>query len=130
MCNCCVASRGLFATTGTFDRNALRDYVNTLQLDANLSGIQVIGVVEWVPAQHRDAHIAAMRRLGFVDYAIHPEGVRDTYAPIIQREPYRRPQHSPLGFDPWFDPVRRLAMEKARDSGMAAITGKITIDCR
>jgi CHASE1-domain containing sensor protein len=31
----------------------------------------------------------------------------------------------PFGFDQWSDPVRRAAMEKARDSGMATISGKI-----
>ncbi len=122
--------QGLLATTGMFDRSALRDYVNTIQLDTNYAGIQAIGVVELVPSQRKDGHISAMRRLGFVDYEIHPEGPRDVYAPIIQREPYFGRNRARLGFDPWSDPVRRLAMEKARDSSMAALSGKVrlTID--
>ncbi len=36
------------------------------------------------------------------------------------------PDRPPTGFD-WSDPVRRLAMEKARDSGLVAISGKIPL---
>ena len=119
--------QGLLAITGTSDRSALRDYVHTLGLDANFSGIQAIGIVEWTPAQRKNAHVAAMRRRGFADYVIRPAGERDAYAPIIQREPYVGRNTAALGFDPWSDPVRRLAMEKARDSGMAAISGQIRL---
>ncbi len=119
--------QGLLATTDALDRDKFRDYVSALQLDANFSGIQAIGRAEWVPAAGKDAHVAAMRRLGFVDYSIHPLGERDNYAPVIQREPYVGNNRMPPGFDPWSDPVRQLAMEKARDSGMVAISGKVRL---
>jgi diguanylate cyclase (GGDEF)-like protein len=119
--------QGLFATTDLKNRHAIRDYVETLRLDANFSGIQVIGVIERVPQSRKAAHVAALRRLGVADYSIHPEGERETYAPIIQREFYIDRSDAPLGLDTWANPVRRLAMEKARDSGMAAITGKVQL---
>ncbi len=120
--------QGLFAATGHMDRDNFRDYVSALNLDANFSGIQTIGVIEWVPAARRDAHIAAMHQLGFTGYAIQPQGLRENYAPIIQqREPSIASNRAPLGMDPWADPVRRQAMEKARDSGMVAVSGKVRL---
>src|SRR5512133_573886 len=119
--------QGLFATTDAADRDKFRDYVSALQLDANFSGIQAIGLAEWVTGSGKDAHLAAMRRLGFADYAIYPLGERENYAPVIQREPYTGNNRIPTGFDPWSEPVRRLAMEKARDSGMVAISGKVRL---
>jgi CHASE1-domain containing sensor protein len=119
--------QSLFATTRFGNRAALRDYVETLQLDANFSGVQVIGVVDWVPAQQKAGHLAAMRTAGFTDYVIEPDGLREGYAPIVQREPYLGKNRAPLGSDVWPDPVRRLAIEKARDSGMAAISGKVRL---
>lgn len=119
--------QGLLATTDAADRDKFRDYVSALQLDANFSGIQAVGLAEWVTASGKDAHLAAMRRLGFADYAIYPLGERENYAPVIQREPYTGNNRIPTGFDPWSEPVRRLAMEKARDSGMAAISGKVRL---
>ena len=120
--------QGLLTVTGPTDRKAFHDYVGALQLGADFSGIQGIGITEWVPAARKDTHIGAMRRLGFTDYALHPAADRpDGYAPIVQREPYMGPAHILFGFDQWSEPVRRIAMEKARDSGTASISGKLRL---
>ncbi|MCG2575581.1 CHASE domain-containing protein [Dechloromonas sp. XY25] len=119
--------QGLLAATGLFDRRAIREYVETLQLDANFSGVQAIGVVELVPAGRKATHEAAMRRLGFADYAIYPAGERPFYGTVIQREPGGWRDPLPLGLDALADPARRLALETARDSGMAAITAKVRL---
>lgn len=119
--------QGLFAVTPLRNRSAIRDYVETLQLDANFSGIQAIGIIERVPLAQRGSHVATMRRIGLTDYNIQPAGTRDFYAPIIQREPYIGRNRGPLGFDTLTSPVRQLAMDKARDSGIAAITGKLQL---
>lgn len=119
--------QGLLATTELHNRQAIHDYVETLQLAANFSGIQLLGVVERVDPSARAAHVAAIRRLGVADYSIYPPGEREVYAPIMQRESYVGRNSGPLGFDAWGNPVRRLAMERARDTGMAAITGKLQL---
>lgn len=119
--------QSLFATTSLKNRAALHDYVESLQLDANFSGIQAIGVVEWVPAQSKAEHLAEKRAAGLADYAIDPDGQREAYAPIVQREPYVGLNRAPVGSDVWIEPVRRLALDKARDSGIAAISGKVQL---
>lgn len=119
--------QSLFAASGEFGREQFRDYIKTLSLDSNFSGIQAIGIAAWVPAGQKVGHIAMMRQQGAPDYTITPEGLRENYAPIIQREPYAGINRAPAGFDPWADPVRRRAMEQARDSGMAAISGKVRL---
>lgn len=119
--------QSLFATTQLGNRKAMQDYVDTLQLDANFSGIQAIGIVEWVPAQRRVRHLAAMRAAGFPDYAIEPDGLREVYAPVVQRAPYVGRNRASPGSDIWPDPVRRLALETARDSGTVAISGKVQL---
>ncbi len=117
--------QSLFAANGTIDGDRFRRYVSALNLDANFSGVHAVGVVEWVPAARKASHIADMRQGGIPDYAIHPDGLRQDYAPIIQREPSVGQTRSSPGFDVWSDPVRRSAMERARDSGMAALSGKV-----
>jgi diguanylate cyclase (GGDEF)-like protein/PAS domain S-box-containing protein len=119
--------QSLFAATGEVDRERFHDYVGTLDLDANFSGIQAIGMVAWVPATQKDGHVDAMRRQGLPDYTIQPAGSRGDYAPIIQREPYIGLNRAAPGFDAWTEPVRRRAMEQARDSGMATISGKVRL---
>jgi diguanylate cyclase (GGDEF)-like protein/PAS domain S-box-containing protein len=119
--------QSLFAANDHLDRDSFRDYVGSLTLDPNFSGVQAIGIVEWVPEARRESHVAGMQRLGFPDYAIQPAGRRQDYAPIVQREPYIGRNRAALGFDAWADSARRTAMERARDSGMAAITGKVRL---
>ncbi len=119
--------QSMFAATGTIDRNRFRRYVGALNLDANFSGVHAVGVVEWVPANRKAAHIAEMRDSGIRGYAIHPDGVREDYAPVVQREPFVGLARSSPGFDAWDETVRRLAMERARDSGMAALSGKVRL---
>lgn len=119
--------QGLFATTGLKNRTAFRDYVETLQLDANFSGIQIVGVVDLVPGHQKAAHEALMRGLGVADYAIYPEGEREIHAPVIQREPQVGRIRLTPGLDVWADSPRRQAMERARDSGRAAITVKVRL---
>jgi len=120
-------AQGLITATGKMDRQLFHDYVEALQIDANLSGMQVLGLIEQVPASHKTAHIAAMRRQGFADYRIEPAGERAFYAPVIQREPYLGINRAPPGFDPWSDPIRQAAMARARDSGKASISGKVRL---
>lgn len=119
--------QGLFATTALHDARTAQRYVDTLQLDANFYGIQALGVIEYVPAARKEAHLAAMRQQGVTHYALTPPGERDVYAPYIQNIPDVDRYADVLGLDAWSTPVRREAMETARDSGMPAITGKLIL---
>ncbi len=119
--------QSLFATTAWRNRKAMHDYVEALQLDANFSGIQAIGAVDWVPQRELKQHLTHMRSSGFPGYAIDPPGLRDVHAPVIQREPYIGKNKAAPGNDVWAEPVRRAAMERARDSGMAALSDKVKL---
>jgi len=115
------------ATGSLRERASLHHYVEGLQLDANFSGVQTIGVIEWVSDSARQEHEAAMRKAGFADYAIAPAGQRPAYAPVVQREPYIGVNRTAPGFDVWSDATRRAAMQRARDSGLPAISGKLAL---
>ncbi len=119
--------QGLLATTDLNNQASIHRYVEALQLDANFSGVKIIGIVQLVPTQDKAAHIAAMHKAGLHTYAIYPESAGPLYAPIVQREPSFASTGTPLGLDVWQDPVRRVALEAARDSGMAAISGKLRL---
>lgn len=120
--------RGLLVTAGQRNGEAFRHYVGSLQFDASFSGLQAIGIVDWLPAGRKDSYVAAMRQAGLTDFAIRPAGQRDSYAPIRQLEPDLGRNHRTAGFDPWSDPVRRQAMERARDSGLPAMTAQLRLE--
>jgi signal transduction histidine kinase/response regulator RpfG family c-di-GMP phosphodiesterase len=119
--------QGLFAVNDLADGGNFHDYIASLQLDANYSGVLAIGVIEWVPQARKTVHVADKRRLGYSGYTLKPAGERAVYAPIIQLEPRLGSNLSLPGLDQWPGTVRRTALEKARDSGMPAVSGKLLL---
>ncbi|PMS34536.1 PAS domain S-box-containing protein/diguanylate cyclase (GGDEF)-like protein [Trinickia symbiotica] len=119
--------QALFVATGTMDRARFHDYVNSVSSDANFSGIQALGLVQWVPAAGKAAHIEMMRETVDREYTIVPAGTRESYAPIVQREPPTDRRRRVLGFDAWAVSARRLALEKSRDSSLAVVSGKVQL---
>ena len=73
------------------------------------------------------AHEAEIRREGFPDYAVRPPGERPLYTSIIYLEPFRDRNLRAFGYDMFSEPVRRTAMERARDTGEIAYSGKVTL---
>ncbi len=129
------ATQALLHLPGRQDRNNLRLFVESLQLGADFAGLDGVGVAEWVPADRLAAHTAAQRRAGLAGYVVRPEPLqqprpagapaRDVFAPVVQIEPASARNQRLVGADLHADPVLRLALETARDSGRAAISGKV-----
>lgn len=129
---------GLFVHADYVERNEFHDYAKRLQLDKNYPGIQAMGYAQIIPAAQKDKHIAAMRKQGFPDYTIKPEGEREVYTSVIYLEPFSGANLNAFGYDMYSDlahprdgdsapGVRRTAMERARDSGTTAISGKVRL---
>ena len=56
-----------------------------------------------------------------------PAGERPLYTSIIYLEPFRDRNLRAFGYDMFSEPVRRAAMEQARDSGAPALSGKVEL---
>ena len=128
---------GLFAHASIVERSEFRDYIARLELGQNFPGIQGVRYAPLVLLARKDQHIAAVRNEGLTEYSIYPEGRRDFYAPVIYAEPYDERNKAVFGYDLLSDldypragetpGMRRTAMMQARDSGRAAISGKISL---
>ena len=120
-------AQGLFAAAKSVERDEFHAYARTLHIDENYPGIQGAGFALIVPEAHKGKHIAGVRREGFAEYTIKPAGKRDIYTPVIYLEPFSGRNLREFGYDMYAEPVRRAALERARDTGRAAITGKIKL---
>ncbi|HNY42717.1 MAG TPA: CHASE domain-containing protein, partial [Bryobacteraceae bacterium] len=118
---------GLFRGHEGLSREAWHHYVANLEIDTYWPGIQGIGYSVMIPAAQRDAFIQRIRREGFPDFTIKPEGVRDTYSSIVYLEPLDWRNKRALGYDMFSEPTRQAAMIQARDSGKPAVSGKVTL---
>jgi PAS domain S-box-containing protein len=120
-------ARGLFNASDVVTREEWRQYVSDLQLQQNFPGIQGLGFSRMMTAAERDQHVATIRAEGFSDYAIHPPGERDIYSSIIYLEPFDWRNRRAFGYDMYTEPVRRAAMDQARDSGEPAISRRVIL---
>lgn len=117
--------QGFVAVSGSVHNDAFVRYVEALQLGANFSGIQRVGIVTVVPAAELPRHLATMRATGDANYKIFPTGSRESYAPIVQVESFSGRNSEVLGFDPMSSPLHYKAMQRAAESGSASVTQKI-----
>ncbi len=117
----------LFAASDHVSRAEWKAYVAALDIEEALPGMLGAGFTEMVPAATVDAHVAAVRAEGFPDYHIHPAGARDPYSSVVYLEPFDERNRRAFGYDMYSEPVRREAMDRARDSGRPALTGKLVL---
>ena len=118
---------GLFAASGEVTRDDWRQFVEEFQASALVPGVQGIGFAKAIAPSELAAHEAGIRAEGFPDYRVRPEGERALYTSIVYLEPFRDRNLRAFGYDMYSEPVRRAAMEQARDTGVAALSGKVVL---
>ena len=122
-----LASAALVQTLGAVTAAQWRSMYEHLRVSERHAGIQGLGFVELVQAHNRVEHEEGLRAQGFSKYTIHPPGEREAYASVAYMEPDHVRIPRVHGFDMFTDPVRRAAMELARDTGRVATTGRVTL---
>ena len=117
----------LFAASDSVTREDWKLFNEHSEIDKNLPGIQGLGYAVIIPGNQLEQHIQSIRKEGFSNYTIKPSGNRALYAPVIYIEPFSGLNQNAFGFDGYSEPTWRKAMELARDSNLAVLTGKVTL---
>jgi PAS domain S-box-containing protein len=125
--NILKGGQGLFASSVIVTRAEWKSYVGAIGLEEDYPGMQGMAFSPIITTKDRSRHTAAMRAQGIPRYTIHPAGERATYTPVTYIEPANERNRQALGFDMFQEPVRKLAMEQARDSGEPRMTGPLTL---
>lgn len=118
---------GLFAASRTVDRDEFREYIATLQLQQSYIGIQGVGYARIIAPHEKSRYIEAVRTEGFPDFRIRPDGERPLYTPITFLEPFSDRNLRAFGYDMYSEPVRRAALDQARETGQPSISGKVRL---
>jgi PAS domain S-box-containing protein len=118
---------GLFAVRRQVTSGEFHAFVSRLRVQDDYPGVQGIGYAQRVRPSEREAFIARLRGQGAASFAIWPEGERDEFFPIAYLEPEDRRNRAAIGYDMFSDPVRRAAMESARDTGNPVASSKVTL---
>jgi PAS domain S-box-containing protein len=120
-------ARGYLRGSVELSRAEFAEYYRVLRLDQAFPGLEAIGIATLVPAGRLAAHEARVRAEGFPDYQVRPGQPRQTWTAISHIEPFAGRNLRAFGYDMYSEPVRRAAMEAARDSGRAALSGKVVL---
>ena len=127
---------GLVAAKPKLTRIEFRDYVTRLNIEANYPGTQGIGLTLRVTPEESPALIERMHAQGVqsivngehVPLVIWPPKPIDGYFDaIVYLEPLDARNQAAIGYNMFSEPVRREAMARARDSGKATATGRVTL---
>ena len=119
-------ARAFFAH-GPVNQDEFRDYVNCRDIQHLYPGIQGIGFSERVEAKDKDDFVARLRRQKGDSFRIWPDYERAEYHAVVYLEPLDRRNQAAIGYDVFTEPVRLVALERARDTGQPALTGKVTL---
>ncbi len=125
-----IGGRGLFAASESVDRRTWRAFVGSMEIEERFPGIQGVGFASYLRHRDKTRYETAVRREGFADFRIGPEGDRDAYVVTTYLEPFVDANRLAFGADMYADPVRREAMERARDTGRPAMSGPVRLDQR
>ena len=120
-------ARGLFQANASVSRKQFADFVSSVEVGKRHPGIQGIGFALVVPAAELEQHHGQIRREGFPEYRVRPEGQRALYTSIIYLEPFAERNLRAFGYDMFSEPVRQEAMRRAMDSGDPALSGKVQL---
>ena len=121
------SASALFAASSKVTREEWHTYSTGQKIEQHLPGIQGIGFSLVIPREQLSQHIYEIRSQGFSDYTVKPQGDREIYSSIVYLEPFSGRNLRAFGYDMLSEPVRRKAMEIARDENVAALTGKVTL---
>lgn len=121
---------GFLGATDTVTQKQWAQYIQRLQLFEKYPGISSISYVKKLDNKDKKAFIETMQTDSSFspndkqNFSIYPQEEKDTYYVVKYIEPLEGREKT-IGFDMGSETKRLKALEKARDTGEAASTGKI-----
>lgn len=121
------ATAGMLAANPDLTRDDFAAYVRRLEIPKRYPGVQGVAFSMHVRRAFSEALVARQRARGFTGFAIFPDYGGEEREVTTLIEPLDRRNAFALGFDLWSEPVRREAMQRARDTESATLSGKLTL---
>ena len=113
------------ANDNRVDNVQWKKYADSLHIDKTYPGINGIGIIYNIKPEQLNDYLIN-QRISRAEYAIHPQHEQSEHWPITYIEPVNTNMKA-VGLDMAFEPNRYTGILKARDSGLAQLTGPITL---
>jgi PAS domain S-box-containing protein len=122
-----TGAAGLFDASDSVTLTDFRTYVRRLDVHRAYPGLQGVGFARVVPPGGDAAFAAAASDGGQPAFHVWPPSTLPLRTSVLYLEPEDTRNAAAMGFDMFTDPVRRAAMERARDTGRPAMSGKVVL---
>ncbi|WP_158501558.1 CHASE domain-containing protein [Vitiosangium sp. GDMCC 1.1324] len=122
-------TEGLFATQQEVTPDEFVSFVQILDVQAHYPGIQGIGFTQRLSrAQLPEFERQARTKMGLPGFHVWPApSTDDEIYSVVLLEPHDERNLAAVGFNMNSEPRRREAMERARDTGLPALSAKVTL---
>lgn len=117
----------LFESSKSVTRNEWKQFNKFSGDNVKFIGVQGFGFSTIIKKEQLKEHISTVRKEGFPQYKVFPEGARESYTSIIYLEPFDDRNARAFGFDMFSEPTWRQAMEFARDHNRPTLSGKVIL---
>lgn len=125
--NLLYSGRAFLEGSSKVNRQDWRSFVAALDIGQRFPGIQGVGYTVRIPPGELAAHVAEVRRSDLPGYQVWPPGDRPEITSILYLEPMDARNKAAIGYDMFSEPVRHVAMARARDTGKPALTGRVRL---
>lgn len=122
-----VVGSALYGANREVTEKEFREYVRRLRVSERYPGVQGVGFTIRVLPGEREALIARMRSEGFPEFRIWPDPGNAECQSIIYLEPMDERNKRAIGYDMSSEPVRKAAMDRARDHAKPAVSARVTL---
>lgn len=121
------AGRGFIESTKELNREKYTNFVQSLEVEKNYTGVQGIGYTKTVKNSEINSFLEQMKAEGMESFQITPETQNPIRQPIIYLQPMNDRNQRAIGFDMASEENRWAAMQKARDTGMPTATARVVL---
>ena len=125
-----LVSRGgvsLFASVARPSRRQWQNYVEGLSLRTRYPDLIGLGFINYATSQQLSDLQRMLRESGEGLFSVWPHGIRERYGAVLYLEPTTPENLAAIGYDMYADPVKRAAMDAARDSGQPVMSGGVRL---
>jgi CHASE1-domain containing sensor protein len=115
------------SVSDTITRNDWKLFIENSKIFQNLYGYQGLAFNIIIPKEKLKQHDNYFSKTGTTNHSVSPTDEQDTYTSIVYIEPYSKENIKAIGYDTYSEPIRRRAMEYARDFNLTTLTEKLTL---
>jgi CHASE1-domain containing sensor protein len=115
------------SASDSITRDDWKFFIENSMVFQNMFGYQGIAYNVIIPKRQLKQPEINSSKEKVTNCPVYPDEERDTYTSIIYIEPLSKENLRAIGYDTYSEPIRRRAMEYARDFNLSALTGKLTL---